>query len=214
MKPFAIESRTKTPMKSIIIISLFFVSIFFNKVQALSYYTYQSGNWNTPNVWTTDPSGTTLVSPAVPGNGDVVTILNGITVTLTANVATTTHVLTINSGGILNLSTFTFTSGLTSINGLGTLRVGASYFPTGTNNFTTSVGSSVEYYDWAANTTLPTNVTTYYNLTLSHSLASTRTFIFGSAATTINGNFILDCTGTGLVFSDGRCCRYCKNISV
>jgi len=190
-------------MKNRLLFTFFISFITFSSIKALSYYTYQSGNWSTPNVWTTDPSGTTLVSPAVPGNGDNVTILNGITVTLTGNVATTTHVLTINAGGILNLSTFTFTSGLTSINGTGTLRVGASYFPTGTNNFTTSTGSSVEYYDWAANTTLPTNVTTYYNLTLSHSLASTRTFTFASAATTVNGNFILDCTGTGLVFQLG-----------
>ena len=190
-------------MKIRIIFTVFLVIFSFFAAKAVNYYTYQSGNWNTPNVWTTDPSGTTLVSPAVPGNGDAVTILNGVTVTLIGNVATTTHVLTINSGGILNLATFTFTAGLTSINGLGTLRVGASYFPTGTNNFTTSVGSSVEYYDWAANTTLPTNVTTYYNLTLSHSLVSTRTFIFGSAATTINGSFVIDCTGTGLIFQLG-----------
>ncbi|MBK6834346.1 MAG: T9SS type A sorting domain-containing protein [Bacteroidetes bacterium] len=186
-----------------ILFTIFSIIFSLFSLKAVNYYTYQSGNWNTPNVWTTDPSGTTLVSPAVPGNGDAVTILNGITVTLTGNVATTTHVLTINSGGILDLATFTFTAGLTSINGLGTLRIGASYFPTGTNNFTTSVGSSVEYYDWASNTTLPTNVTTYYNLTLSHSLASTRTFTFGSAATTINGNFVLDCAGTGLVFQLG-----------
>lgn len=190
-----------TKYRMLFILSALFFS--FTTAKALSYYTYQSGNWNTPNVWTTDPSGTTLVSPGVPGNGDAVTILNGITVTLTGNVATTTHVLTINSGGILNLATFTFTAGLTSINGLGTLRVAASYFPTGTNNFTTSIGSSVEYYDWAADNTLPTNLTTYYNLTLSHSLASTRTFSFGSAATTVNGNFILDCAGTGLVFQLG-----------
>ncbi len=182
-----------------------FVYLVFNSLStnALSYYTYQSGNWNNPNVWTTDASGTTLVSPAVPGNGDNVTIMNGITVTLTANVATTTHVLTINPGAILNLSTFTFTAGLTSINGSGTLRVKSNYFPTGTNNFTTSTGSSVEYYDWSADALLPTSPVTYYNLTISHSLASSRIVTFGSAATTINGNFELVCTGTGLTFRLG-----------
>jgi fibronectin-binding autotransporter adhesin len=191
-------------IQRLIIISFFLFFLFLSPLKAVNYYSYQPGNWNTANTWTTDPSGTTLVGAAIPANGDAVTILNNNTITLTASPATTTHVITINSGGILNCSTFTFTSGLTSINGAGKLRVaGAPYFPTGINNFTTTTGSTVEYYDWTADAVLPTGPVTYYNLTLTHTLGTTRIMKFGSAATTVNGNFIMSCSGTALKFQIG-----------
>src|SRR6185312_15729807 len=90
-----------------------------------------------------------------------------------------------------------------SINGAGTLRIGSNYFPSGTNNFTSTSGSTVEYYDWAADGVFPTTPVTYYNLTLTHSLATSRIISFGSAATTINGSFVMSCSGTSLTFQLG-----------
>ena len=52
-----------------------------------NWYTYQSGNWSDPNVWTTDPSGSLLTNPSseIPGNNDNVFILSGDAITLDIN---------------------------------------------------------------------------------------------------------------------------------
>jgi fibronectin-binding autotransporter adhesin len=171
---------------------------------ATTYYSYQSGNWSTANTWTTDPAGTTLLGPAVPSNSDLVVILAGRTVTLSANVATTGHSVNINNGGIFDLSTFTITT-LNLLEGEGTLRIGASYFPTTTtNNFITVNGGTVEYYNFGAPTTLPTIPTTYYNLTLSNSTGNSYIMNLGSALTVL-GNFNITASSTGtLVFGIGN----------
>jgi hypothetical protein len=184
----------------------FFLFLLFSSTvaNATTYYTYQSGNWSTANTWTTDPAGTTLLGPAVPTNSDLVVILAGKTVTLTANVATTGHSVNINNGGILDLSTFTITT-ITLLEGEGTLRIGTSYFPATTiNNFITVNGGTVEYYNFGAPTTLPTTPTTYYNLTLSNSTGTPYTMNLGSALTVL-GNFNITATSTGtLVFGIGN----------
>src|SRR5262245_27421190 len=113
---------------------------------AANYYTYinggNSGNWNDPNIWTTDPSGVTLVGSAVPASGDQVVILNGYTVTLTDNVAETALRITIQNGGTLDLSTYTLGAPVASLSGGGTLKIKSGYFPTvTTNNFQNSNAS-------------------------------------------------------------------------
>jgi fibronectin-binding autotransporter adhesin len=170
---------------------------------ATVYYSYQSGNWSTANTWTTDPAGTTLLSPAVPSSADQLVVLAGRTVTLSANVVTTGHSININNGGVLNLSTYTITA-LTLLEGEGTLRIGASYFPAvTTNNFITVNGGTVEYYNFGAPTTLPTSPTTYYHLTLSNSTGSNYILNLGSALTVL-GNFNLIASGAGtLTFGIG-----------
>ncbi len=172
--------------------------------KATTYYSYQSGTWNTANTWTTDPAGTILLGPAVPTNSDLIVILAGRTVSLSANVATTGHSVNINNGGILDLSTFTITT-ITLLEGEGTLRIGASYFPTTTtNNFITVNGGTVEYYNFGAPTTLPTTPTTYYNLTLSNSTVSNYTMNLGSALNVL-GNFNIAASSTGtLTFGIGN----------
>jgi hypothetical protein len=128
------------------------------------YYSYQSGNWSNATTWTTDPSGTTLVGSAVPGNGDAFVILSGRTVTLTSNENSTDLSISINSGGILDLSTYQYTSAIASLSGEGTLRLASAYFPAVTSNlFVNAGGGTTEYYN-AASFTLPVAQTTFNNL--------------------------------------------------
>ncbi len=180
-----------------------FVLLLATTSRATIYYSYQSGNWSTANTWTTDPAGTTLLGPAVPTNNDQAVILAGRTVTLTANVATTGHSININSGGVLDISTFTITT-LTLLEGEGTLRIAASYFPTvTTNTFITAAGGTVEYYNFGAPTTLPTSPTTYYHLSLSNSTGTNYTMNLGSNLNVL-GNFTLSVSNTGtLTFGIG-----------
>lgn len=171
--------------------------------QATIYYSYQSGNWTTANTWTTDPAGTTLLSPAVPASNDQVVILAGRTVSLAANVATTGHSININSGGVLDIATYTITT-ISLLEGEGTLRIAASYFPTVTNNtFITVAGGTVEYYNFGAPTTLPTSPTTYYHLSLYNSTGTNYTMNLG-ANLTVLGNFTITAASTGtLTFGIG-----------
>ena len=92
-------------------------------------YSYQTGSWNTPSTWTSDPSGTTQVGNSVPGQNDVVVILSGRTVTLPSNIGTTGLDITIEDGGFLDLSTWQFTAGLLKLSGQGTLVISSEYFP-------------------------------------------------------------------------------------
>jgi fibronectin-binding autotransporter adhesin len=191
--------------RTAVLVKLFLFFLFSGTVaKATTYYSYQSGNWSTANTWTTDPAGTTLLGPAVPTNSDQLVVLAGRTVSLSANVVTTGHNVNINNGGILDLSTFTITT-ITLLEGEGTLRIGASYFPTATtNNFITVNGGTVEYYNFGAPTTLPATPTTYYNLTLSNSTVTNYTMNLGSALTVL-GNFNITATSTGtLTFGIGN----------
>lgn len=149
-----------------------------------NYYSYQTGDWNTASTWTTDPSGTLQIGTTIPGYNDNVYVLTGRTVSLSSNITTSCLNVTINSGGTLDLSTYAFSSGLTSLSGQGTFKLASTSFPTvATNNFVTSSGGTTEYYN-AASFTLPITQTTYNHLTINTS---------GNIATqlsnlTLNGN--------------------------
>ena len=172
---------------------------------AVNYYTYTgaatSGFWNVAGTWTTDPSGVSLTGSAVPANGDAVTILNGFTVILNANVATTGLTVTINNGGALDLSTFTMAT-ISTLSGSGTLRLRSATYPTITaNNFVASSasGATVEYYDFTGN--LPPSIN-YPNLKFTNSTASNFTIAFRNNAAyslSVFGNFTTETTGTGLL---------------
>jgi len=128
-----------------------------------TYYSYQSGSWNTPSTWTSDPGGTTQVGATVPGTNDIVVILSGRTVTLPANIAASGLDVTINNGGFLDLSTFQFTSGLLALRGQGTLKSSLNFpNPVATNTFINAGGGTTEYN---ANINLPAQAT-YNNLTI------------------------------------------------
>ncbi len=111
-----------------------------------TYYSYQSGPWNSPDTWTTDPSGTLSVNPKIPAETDRVVILNGRTVTTTANGVNVLS-LVINEGGTLDLGTFTSQS-FTVIRGKGLLRLQIATFPSGDwSSFVSEEGGTVEYYN-------------------------------------------------------------------
>jgi len=132
-----------------------------------TYFSYQTGNWDNPNTWTSDPGGTTQVGSTIPGSGvgDVVVILSGRTVSLSGNVPATTNLeVNINDGGILDMKTFAFTSTLLELNGQGTLKLASTSFPAATtNNFVTVTGGTTEYNN-TADFTLPIAQTTYNHL--------------------------------------------------
>ncbi len=130
-----------------------------------TFFSYQTGNWNDPATWTSDPGGTTWNNIGTPtGDGDVVVILSGRTVTLTADVATTNLELNINAGGILDMSTYRFTNILKEFNGEGTLKLASVNFPNATtNSFVNAGGGTTEYYN-SSNFTLPAAQTTYNTL--------------------------------------------------
>jgi len=130
-----------------------------------TFFSYQTGNWNDPATWTSDPGGTTWNNIGTPtSDGDVVVILSGRTVTLTADVATTNLELNINAGGILDMSTYRFTNTLTEFNGEGTLKLASVNFPTATTNtFVNEGGGITEYYN-STDFTLPVAQTTYNTL--------------------------------------------------
>ncbi|MBL0047056.1 MAG: PKD domain-containing protein [Bacteroidetes bacterium] len=174
------------------------------QLKAVNYYSYQSGAWNNLTTWTTDPSGTTLIGSAVPANSDAVTILDGITVTLTANVTTTGNTLNIRPTGVLNLSTFQITNVLSTFSGSGMLRIGASFFPGATTNtFVAPGGGTTEYYNFGgAGTNLPTQAI-YNNLIISNNTVTNNTVRFNNPANptsyTINGNLSLLSNSSGTV---------------
>ncbi|HCI56399.1 MAG TPA: hypothetical protein DFI01_10830, partial [Bacteroidales bacterium] len=130
-----------------------------------TYYSYQTGNWDQASTWTFDPSGTTGPGTMVPGIGDKVVILSGRTVSLSGNVTTQNLDVTINSGGLLDLSVFSFTNGLTALRGAGTLKLSSASFPSPvtTNTFVTTDGGITEY---TAAVTMPVYQTVYYHLSI------------------------------------------------
>ena len=152
-----------------------------------TYYSYQTGNWNTATTWTSDPSGTLQIGTAIPGYNDNVVILAGRTVTLTTNITTQDMNLTINNSGFVDMSTYSFSNGLTTLSGQGTLRLASVNFPTvATNTLINSGGGTIEYYN-ASSFTIPVAQTTYNNLTI-NCAGQTATQIVNL---TLNGNLLV-----------------------
>jgi len=129
-----------------------------------TYFSYQSGSWNDPTTWTSDPGGTTQVGTTVPGAGDAVVILPSRTVTLPSDIATANLKVNINNGGILDMATYSFTSGLSSLSGEGTLSLASVNFPAVTTNSFVNAGGGTTEYKNAADFTLPAAQATYNNL--------------------------------------------------
>ncbi len=134
-----------------------------------SYYSYQTGDWNTPSTWTSDPSGTLQVGTTIPGINDKVIILSGRTVSLSADVTSSDLDITIELGGFLDLTNRSFTNTMTALRGEGTLKLASVNFPTvTTNTFINAGGGTTEYYN-PANFTLPSTPATYNNLIINSS---------------------------------------------
>ncbi|MGQ1946924.1 glycine-rich domain-containing protein [Geofilum sp. OHC36d9] len=152
------------------------------------YYSYKSGDWNEPTTWTHDPSGTTQVCETVPNEYAEVYVLAGRTVTLPGDVGVSNLNISIADGGVLDMSTHQFSSGLLYLRGQGTLRLASLFFPSATTNtFVDESGGTTEYYNNANFEWGTSSQGTYCNLVLNASgvTASQMRNI------TINGNLVL-----------------------
>lgn len=163
------------------------------------WYSYQNGVWSNWEVWTQDPSGTTLQNPLaqIPLPRDQVVILNGFTVTSDVNSILLTT-LTIEGGATLDVSTTT-NHNLGTVTGAGLLRINGVALPTGTYTdfVAASTGGTVEYYNTTG--TLPTTQLTYNNLLLTNSTNAVVNFTTANSLT-INGDLtISQVSGTGMV---------------
>lgn len=156
-------------------------------------FSYQSGNWNTLNTWTRDPSGTTLIKPRIPVEFDEATVLNGRIVTRSTNNATVSR-LAIANGGYLDIgSTTGHNFGI--VTGQGRLQLSSVTFPGGTyTDFVSSTGGTFEYYNTGG--TLPTGVGTYNNVILRNSTGSNITYTQASNLV-LNGSLTLTRTSSG-----------------
>lgn len=151
-----------------------------------TYYSYQSGDWDVPSTWTSDPSGTLQIGTSVPSSNDFVYILTGRTVSLPSNISSTNITLNINSGAILDMKGFQFDFILKVLNGQGTLKLSSANFPTATTNtFVNAGGGTTEYYN-TSDFNLLASQSTYNNLTINIGVANTATQMNNL---TINGSF-------------------------
>ena len=186
-------------------------------------YSYQSGNWGGTNIWTTDSTGTTLVGSSTPVAADIVHVLTGRTILLTANVTVSGLVIYISIGATLDMAAFGFTNSI-YLNGNGLLRTSKSgttgLLPTITGGtFLTYEGGTVEYYAATGNLTLDgTSTATYCNLVFTlggnsqiitvirnltiygYLTVQSGTFQINDASTTkrtitVNGNFTVGAAG-------------------
>ncbi len=157
-----------------------------------------TGNWNSASTWTTDPTGSTRVSPRVPTNNDNVVVTNSYVVTVNSAVSATGLKITIQRGGALDLQTSTTPfAQLSSLSGQGTLRIGAAYFPdivAGSNNFDDANTGTVEFYNWGTTATLPNPRSGQYNnLRLLNSTTTAYTAQLDNTLT-LTGNLTLTTT--------------------
>lgn len=165
-----------------------------------TYYSYQSGTWESPTTWTTDPSGTLSVSPGKPGPDDRVVILNGRTVTNPSG-SITVFSVQLNEGGTLDLEATTGHN-LGNVRGQGMLRLSTNNFPGGDyDNFVSATGGTVEYYNVSG--LLPITQPEYNNLLITNSTATDHSLTLRNPTNptnyTINGDFQIRRTGSGSI---------------
>ncbi|MCB2220634.1 MAG: T9SS type A sorting domain-containing protein [Bacteroidetes bacterium] len=150
-------------------------------------YSYQTGNWDDPTTWTSDPSGNLQIGTAIPVDYNKVIILSGRTVYLQGDVNAQSLQIIINAGSFLDQGVHSFLNPLVSLSGQGTLKLASVNFPDViTNTFVNASGGTTEYNN-ASSFTLPATQTTYNNLTINTS---------GTVATqlsniTLNGNLFV-----------------------
>ncbi|MCK9410887.1 MAG: hypothetical protein M0Q53_01210 [Prolixibacteraceae bacterium] len=172
-----------------------------------TFYSYQSGDWNTANTWTTDPSGSFWVNGGIPASTDHVVILNGRTITVNEN-GKVVNSLEIRLGGTLDLQTTT-THNFGTVTGDGILKLASGNFPGGTyTGFVAANGGTVEYYN-LNNQSISSTQLTYNKLIVSNYTASANTTYLDNTVNninyTVNGNFDLNNHGAGsLTFNFGN----------
>jgi hypothetical protein len=167
-----------------------------------TYYSYQSGDWNSSDTWTIDPSGSLWIAAAVPGPADNVVILNGRTVTINQNGKNCLS-LEIKLGGTLDLQA-TNTHNFGTVTGQGSLKLSSGTFPGGDyTGFVAVEGGTVEYYN-LNNTGISSTQLTYNNLIISNYTAAANTVFLNNATNPINynlnGNFDLNNNASGSLY--------------
>jgi fibronectin-binding autotransporter adhesin len=164
-----------------------------------TFYSYQSGDWNSTNTWTIDPSGSLWINSAIPTAADNVVILNGRTVTINQN-SKNSLTLEIRLGGILDLQTYN-SHNFGTVNGQGILKLSSGTFPGGNySSFVAEGGGTVEYYNMNASS-ISSSQLTYNNLLISNYTGSSNSVYLNNATNpinyTLNGNFELKNNSTG-----------------
>lgn len=163
-----------------------------------TFYSYQDGDWEDAESWTTDPSGFTQipVGGQIPGSTSSVNILNGRTITIPTSDAITKTLtsLTIDDGGTLDI-TNTTGHDFGVIGGEGKMRLNTVTLPTGSfATFVSSSGGIIEYYDLSG--TLPSSLSTYNHLEITNATGTNHTLVQGSDLE-IYGDFSISKTSTG-----------------
>ena len=169
-----------------------------------TFWSFQSGDWNDPFVWSTTSAGYTNTGTEYPGgvaSGDSAIVKNSHIVT--GNIAIIVKGVNILSGGIVDVGTQTGHI-ITNLNGQGTIRLNSLTLPSVTDNsgFVAAGGGTVEYYNiGGAGSNLSTNWMTYNNLTMSNNTATDHLLILQNQTNpstyVFNGNLSLSATGAG-----------------
>ncbi len=149
-------------------------------------YSYQSGNFGDPNIWTLTNGGIDFVTPH-PDDNFIINPGHTITLTADSQIVQTAATRSVTIDGTLNVQGFT-TQTFGVLQGTGTLRISTGTFPTllatSGHTFLQTGGGTVVYE--GSTYTLP-NQTTYNNLTIAGTGA--KSFAPATATTyTINGN--------------------------
>ncbi|MEM6734950.1 MAG: T9SS type A sorting domain-containing protein [Bacteroidota bacterium] len=112
-----------------------------------TWYSFQSGNWDNPDNWTLDASGTTRDNPdnRIPKLlTEEVVILNGDEMTLNFNELLLSS-LEVEAGGILNIGS-TYRHTFTDINGAGKIKIASNSLPIGDyTDFIAITGGTIQY---------------------------------------------------------------------
>ena len=131
-----------------------------------TYYSYQTGDWNSPTTWTSDPSGTLQIGATIPGDNDKVIILSGRTISLPSDIISQTLDIRIDAGGFLDQNIYRFTNGIYALRGQGTIKLASVNFPVTVINTLINAGGGTTEYNNISDFTLPAAQTTYNNLTI------------------------------------------------
>lgn len=187
------------------------------------YRSKATGNWNSTSTWERYNGTSWVAATATPTNNDgAITILNGHTVTVTANV--TADQVIIETGGQIDINS---NKALTIANGSGTdIDISGTLKNTGT--LTISSGAAIEVENggtyqsnvngeslplatWNVGSsclisgitnTIPSNLNQSFQNFTWNCAGQTAVLNFGANLQTIQGNFTLASTGTGTLFLD------------
>ena len=197
-----------------------------NDITTAAYRSAASGDWNGASVWEYNSTGATYTATSTPPSAtNNVTIQNGHTIALVANITNTGKTITVNSGGVLNTSTYEVSgtgnvtissgAGLTIAHADGIASTGSTgaIQVSGTRSFST--GANYTYNGSAAQTT-GSGLTGANNLTinnaagvgLSNNASVSGTLTLTSGAFNIGSSNILTVAAAGTIAGNGGSIGY------